>query len=125
MTDYKTKATEILAKTEDLARDLESHLGLAARTREWNPTFDTASEFRAERPEGQSVERQTHTDRFVSEYHNQASQAAKAVQELQQPGQTLTTAEAAARDTILALVDEIHAVQTHDDAIALVATINE
>lgn len=125
MTDYTTKAESIRSRLEDLARDLESHLGLASRSYEWNPMFDRANHFPPATYDVPAVEsaRKANIDRFVQEYSDQAGRAAVAVRHAQQPGQKLTAAEKTARATVDDLVASIRAVRTHDDAVALVATL--
>jgi hypothetical protein len=125
MTDYTARAASIRARLEDLARDLESHLGLASRSHEWNPSFDRANHFPPETYDDAAVEsaRRSNVDRFVQEYQAQASRAAVAVRHAQLPGQKLTADEKAARAAVDDLVAAISYVRNHDDAVALIGTL--
>lgn len=122
MTRQPNRLVGILAKTQDLARDLESHLGLAARSREWNPTFSTASEFHAQRPDGQDVVREAEMRRLLREYGDQADQALFAVRKALSDS-SLSPDEVTAHVAVVDLVAAIHNVRSHDEAVALVATL--
>lgn len=126
MSTYTDRANAIYARLRDLARDLESHLGLASRSYEAEPMFNRANHFP---PHPSSMEalatvRESNVDRFVLEYTAQAGRAELALLELV-PGVTLNAADKAAAAAVRDLVDRIRSVRNHDDAVALVTTIEE
>lgn len=127
MTVYTERATALLTRLQDLARDLESHLGLASRSYEAEPMFNRASHFPPHPSAQEALDkaRTSSVNRFVSEYGDQAGRAELALLALQQPEANLTSADKTAAAAVRELVAEIRAVRTHDDAIALVSTFQE
>ncbi len=127
MSTYTDRANAIHARLQDLARDLESHLGLASRSYEAEPMFNRANHF-PQHPsslEALATVRESNVDRFVLEYTAQAGRAELALRDLQVPAVTLTAADKAAAAAVRDLVDRIRSVRNHDDAVALVTTIEE
>lgn len=100
----------LLEQTRDIARNLESHLGLATRSREWNPTFETAVEFVEHESYGIEMAQASSVNRLLGEYRHQAQRAAAA-----DPG------DVAVRE----LAHAIQNIKTYDDAVALVRSIEE
>ncbi|MFF2387833.1 hypothetical protein [Agromyces sp. NPDC058104] len=126
MTTYSDRVASIHSRLTDLARDFEAHLGLASRSHEWQPNFDRANYFPEHEYGDDAVEvaRVANVNRFVKEYGDQADRAARALQAAEVPGVVLTGSDIAARDAALQLAASFHSVHDHDNAIALVATLN-
>lgn len=130
MSTYSDRTNAILSRLQDLARDLESHTGLASRSHEANPAFSRANHFpqsayqRNDR-EQESIERTraANVAKFVSEYRAQAGRATIAVRDIEFPGVELTSSDKQARDAVHTLVAAINTVETHEDAVALVASL--
>ncbi len=130
MSTYTDRCAAVTAALQDLARDLEADLGKLARTRGtmFGSTRQTAhlrdpgpdiAEFERQKLEHPSTSTMS-VGKALRSYRAAASTAGGMVHISAPAGE-----DRAARDAVLALIDAIQAVESHDDAIALVATFTE
>ncbi len=130
MSTYTDRCAAVTAALQDLARDLEADLGKLARTRGTAEAgANRLAHLRDPGPDIASFERQkvdhpsTRTmtvGKILDSYRAAASTAQTMVHDPAPAGGDL-----AARTAVLALIAAIQAVESHDDAIALVATLPE
>ncbi len=130
MNGYTDRCAAVTAALQDLARDLEADLGKIARFRGTaDASTSHVAHFRDPGPDVATFERQktdypstssTSVGTTLYAYRAAANDASQMVH-ISAPA----SEDRAARDGVLALIEAIQAVETHDDAIALVATFTE
>lgn len=123
MTDYTDRAEANLAILKDCARDLESHLGLAARSREGNPNSEPGPIYipPGQHPAGIEQLRADYTASIVASYSTFIPGALSDLA-LREPAE-MTKAERSAKEAVADLVARILAVTDYAAARALVATV--
>ena len=123
MTDYTDAAAATLAVLKDMARDLESHLGLVERARSANPDLNSAPQFTppGHTPADISRYRKDLAARVLTDYKRNVGGADSWLRRIVPI--TPTPAEITARDAVATLVKQIQTVTDRASAAALVATL--
>lgn len=118
MTQYETKAAEVLAILKDHARDMEADLGKAARSRVDNPEFGHVQPLASPGAIGAGIANQRiqMEARIAAEYGALVTGA-------HEIGQPVTGADLAARDSVRSFVAQIQSVTTYEAARTLVSSI--
>lgn len=133
MSTYTDRCAAVTAALQDLARDQEAYLGIVSRKRgipegagllgdpvEDLNAFNRQKEENAPHAWIWLYKERVGREGFLRRFRNAASAAGQMVHISAPAGE-----DRAARDSVLALIEAIQAVETHDDAIALVATFTE
>lgn len=130
MSTYTDRCHAVTAALQDLARDLEADLGKLARTRgTTEASTDRLAHLRDPGPDVATFERQkndhpstrTMTVGKIVDSYRAAADTAKAMVHHEGP----EGADLVARTAVYDLVAAIQGTESHDDAIALVATFTE
>lgn len=133
MSNYTDRCAAVTAALQDLARDQEAYLGIVSRKRGipegagllGDPGEDLNAFNRQKAENAPHAWIWLYKERVgragILQRFRVAASAAKAMVHISAPaGEDLT-----ARNGVLALIEAIEAVESHDDAIALVATFTE
>ena len=123
MTDFTDAAAATLAVLKNMARDLESHLGLAERVRSAHPNLNDVPEYIPPGHMPADIDR-CRTDltvRLLSDYKRNATGADDWLRRIV-PVNPIA-AEITARDAVATLVKQIQTVTDRASASALVATL--